>query len=114
MGVPVVIKADGLAAGKGVVDATSLDEALASARDMLSGNVVGNAGRRVVIEEFLQGEEASFIVIAANGRYVVLESSQDHKRVGDGDTGPNTGGMGAYSPAPVVTAAVRDRVEREV
>jgi phosphoribosylamine--glycine ligase len=113
-GTRVVIKADGLAAGKGVVVAMNLGEALAAARDMLSGNALGNAGRRVVIEEFLQGEEASFIVIAANGRYVALESSQDHKRVGDGDTGPNTGGMGAYSPAPVVTAAVRARVLHEV
>ena len=113
-GAPVVVKADGLAAGKGVVVATSVDEALAAAREMLAGNSLGDAGRRVVIEEFLQGEEASFIIIAANGEFVELASSQDHKRVGDGDTGPNTGGMGAYSPAPVVTEAVRQRVLNEV
>ncbi|HUP92926.1 MAG TPA: phosphoribosylamine--glycine ligase [Solimonas sp.] len=113
-GAPVVVKADGLAAGKGVVVATSVDEALAAARDMLGGNTLGDAGRRVVIEEFLDGEEASFIVVAAGGRFVEMATSQDHKRVGDGDTGPNTGGMGAYSPAPVVTAAVRARVLAEV
>jgi phosphoribosylamine--glycine ligase len=113
-GAPVVVKADGLAAGKGVVVATTLEEALGAARDMLSGNTLGSAGRRVVIEEFLPGEEASFIIVAAGDHFVTLESSQDHKRVGDGDTGPNTGGMGAYSPAPVVTADVRARVIREV
>ncbi len=113
-GAPVVIKADGLAAGKGVVVATKLEEALAAARDMLSGNALGGAGSRLVIEEFLAGEEASFIIVAGGGKFVALESSQDHKRVGDGDTGPNTGGMGAYSPAPVVTEAVRARVIREV
>ncbi len=113
-GAPVVVKADGLAAGKGVVVAQNVAEALAAARDMLSGNALGSAGRRVVIEEFLQGEEASFIVVASGGRCVVLESSQDHKRVGDGDTGPNTGGMGAYSPAPVVDEAVRARIMQDV
>ncbi len=113
-GAPIVIKADGLAAGKGVVVAMSVPEAQAAVRDMLSGNSLGSAGSRVVIEDFLDGEEASFIVIAAGGRCVELATSQDHKRVGDGDTGPNTGGMGAYSPAPVVTEAVRARVLREV
>jgi phosphoribosylamine--glycine ligase len=113
-GAPVVIKADGLAAGKGVVVATQLEEALAAARDMLSGNALGGAGNRVVIEEFLDGEEASFIIVAGGGKFVALETSQDHKRVGDGDTGPNTGGMGAYSPAPVVTETVRQRVIREI
>jgi phosphoribosylamine---glycine ligase len=113
-GAPIVVKADGLAAGKGVVVATSVDEAKAAARDMLSGNSLGSAGARVVVEDFLEGEEASFIVIAAGGRALEMASSQDHKRVGDGDTGPNTGGMGAYSPAPVVTEAVRQRVLREV
>jgi phosphoribosylamine--glycine ligase len=113
-GAPIVIKADGLAAGKGVVVATTLDEARAAARDMLSGNSLGAAGSRVVVEDFLAGEEASFIIMAAGGHALELATSQDHKRVGDGDTGPNTGGMGAYSPAPVVTEAVRQRVLREV
>jgi phosphoribosylamine--glycine ligase len=113
-GAPIVIKADGLAAGKGVVVATSVAEAQAAARDMLSGNSLGAAGGRVVIEDFLDGEEATFIVMAAGGHALEMATSQDHKRVGDGDTGPNTGGMGAYSPAPVVTEAVRQRVLREV
>ena len=113
-GVPVVVKADGLAAGKGVVVALTVEEALTAAREMLSGNTLGDAGSRVVVEEFLSGEEASFIIIAANGEFVELASSQDHKRVGDGDSGPNTGGMGAYSPAPVVTEAVRQRALNEV
>jgi phosphoribosylamine--glycine ligase len=113
-GAPVVVKADGLAAGKGVVVATTVDEALGAARDMLGGNTLGDAGRRVVVEEFLAGEEASFIIVAAGGEFVEMATSQDHKRVGDGDTGPNTGGMGAYSPAPVVTAEVRQRVIDEV
>jgi phosphoribosylamine--glycine ligase len=113
-GAPVVVKADGLAAGKGVVVATSVDEALAAAADMLGGNALGDAGRRVVIEEFLGGEEASFIIVASGGEFVEMATSQDHKRVGDGDSGPNTGGMGAYSPAPVVTPAVRRRVLDEV
>ena len=110
VGVPIVIKADGLAAGKGVVIAQTMDEAEQTLADMLSGTVLGGAGSRVVIEEFLQGEEASFIVIASGDRAVEFASSQDHKAAHDGDTGPNTGGMGAYSPAPVVTAEVRERV----
>ena len=113
-GAPIVVKADGLAAGKGVVVATTVAEAKAAAQDMLSGNALGKAGSRVVVEDFLDGEEASFIVMAAGGHALELATSQDHKRVGDGDTGPNTGGMGAYSPAPVVTEAVRQRVLREV
>jgi len=114
-GAPIVVKADGLAAGKGVVVATSVAEAQAAIRDMLSGALLGNAGARVVIEDFLSGEEASFIVIAGKDQtYLPMASAQDHKRVGDGDTGPNTGGMGAYSPAPVVTTAVHERVCREV
>jgi phosphoribosylamine--glycine ligase len=113
-GAPIVVKADGLAAGKGVIVATTLDEAEAAVRDMLSGNAFGDAGARVVIEEFLEGEEASFIAMV-DGRHVLpMATSQDHKRVGDGDTGPNTGGMGAYSPAPVVTAAVEQRILRDV
>ena len=113
-GAPIVVKADGLAAGKGVVVATTLVEAEAAVRDMLAGNAFGDAGHRVVIEEFLQGEEASFIVMADGEHVLPLATSQDHKRVGDGDTGPNTGGMGAYSPAPVVSGAVHERVMREV
>ncbi len=114
-GAPIVVKADGLAAGKGVVVATSVAEAQAAIRAMLSGTLLGNAGARVVIEDFLQGEEASFIVVAGKHQtYEVMASAQDHKRVGDGDTGPNTGGMGAYSPAPVVTPAVHARACREV
>jgi phosphoribosylamine--glycine ligase len=111
---PVVIKADGLAAGKGVVIASTLREAEAAVREMLEGNVFGNAGSRIVIEEFLDGEEASFIVVAGGGRALPLASSQDHKRLLDGDQGPNTGGMGAYSPAPVVTPAIHARIMREV
>ncbi|MDE2024092.1 MAG: phosphoribosylamine--glycine ligase [Gammaproteobacteria bacterium] len=102
-GAPVVIKADGLAAGKGVIVAQTLAEAEHAVRDMLAGSTFGAAGRRVVIEDFLQGEEASFIVMADGEHVLPLATSQDHKRVGDGDTGPNTGGMGAYSPAPVIT-----------
>ena len=114
-GAPIVVKADGLAAGKGVVVAMSLTEAETAIRDMLSGEMLGKAGARVVIEDFLEGEEASFIVVAGkNGDYAVMASAQDHKRVGDGDTGPNTGGMGAYSPAPVVTPAVHARACKEV
>ncbi|MGY1410906.1 phosphoribosylamine--glycine ligase [Luteimonas sp. A611] len=113
-GAPIVIKADGLAAGKGVIVAMTLDEAEAAVRDMLSGNAFGDAGARVVIEEFLDGEEASFISIVDGRTALPMATSQDHKRVGDGDTGPNTGGMGAYSPAPVVTAEVHARVMREV
>ena len=113
-GTPIVVKADGLAAGKGVVVAHSEDEALAAAGEMLSGRAFGDAGRRIVIEEFLAGEEASFICVAGGGEAVALASSQDHKAAGEGDTGPNTGGMGAYSPAPVVDAAVHERIMREI
>jgi phosphoribosylamine--glycine ligase len=113
-GAPIVVKADGLAAGKGVVVAMTLDEAEAAVHDMLSGNAFGDAGARVVIEEFLDGEEASFISMVDGTHALPMATSQDHKRVGDGDTGPNTGGMGAYSPAPVVTDEVHARVMREV
>ncbi|QGZ30055.1 phosphoribosylamine--glycine ligase [Stutzerimonas stutzeri] len=113
-GAPIVIKADGLAAGKGVIVAMTLAEAEEAVRDMLSGNAFGDAGARVVIEEFLDGEEASFIVMVDGANVLPMATSQDHKRVGDGDTGPNTGGMGAYSPAPVVTAEVHQRVMDEV
>ncbi|MCS2609477.1 phosphoribosylamine--glycine ligase [Halomonas dongshanensis] len=113
-GAPIVIKADGLAAGKGVIVAMSEAEAEAAVRDMLEANAFGDAGARVVIEEFLEGEEASFIVMV-DGEYIVpMATSQDHKRAYDGDTGPNTGGMGAYSPAPVVTQAVFDRIMAQV
>ena len=110
VGAPIVIKADGLAAGKGVIVAMTLTEAEDAVRDMLAGNAFGDAGSRVVIEEFLDGEEASFIVMVDGKNVLPMATSQDHKRVGDGDTGPNTGGMGAYSPAPVVTAHVHQRV----
>ena len=113
-GVPIVVKADGLAAGKGVVVATTVEEALDAARDMLSGQAFGDAGRRVVVEAALDGEEASFIVLVDGAHSVPFATSQDHKRIFDGDLGPNTGGMGAYSPAPVVTAVVAERVMREV
>ncbi|MBA1240678.1 phosphoribosylamine--glycine ligase [Pseudomonas kunmingensis] len=113
-GAPIVIKADGLAAGKGVIVAMTLAEAEDAVRDMLSGNAFGDAGARVVIEEFLDGEEASFIVMVDGENVLPMATSQDHKRVGDGDSGPNTGGMGAYSPAPVVTAEVHNRVMDEV
>ncbi len=114
VGAPIVIKADGLAAGKGVIVAENLATAESAIEDMLSGNVFGEAGCRVVVEEFLAGEEASFIVIADGDNVLPMATSQDHKRVGDGDTGPNTGGMGAYSPAPVVTPEVYERVMKEV
>jgi|TARA_Y100000310_G_scaffold340581_1_gene436916 phosphoribosylamine--glycine ligase len=114
MGAPIVIKADGLAAGKGVVIASTIDEALATIADMLSGNAFGEAGERVIVEEFLSGEEASFIVIADGDNVLPFASSQDHKAVYEGDKGPNTGGMGAYSPAPVVTEAVHDRILADV
>ncbi|QIZ78579.1 phosphoribosylamine--glycine ligase [Ferrimonas lipolytica] len=114
MGAPIVVKADGLAAGKGVIVAMTLAEAEAAVRDMLAGNAFGDAGHRVVIEEFLEGEEASFIVMVDGDNIVPMATSQDHKRVGDGDTGPNTGGMGAYSPAPVVTSAIHNRIMAEV
>ena len=113
-GAPIVIKADGLAAGKGVVVAMSLDEAHAAIDDMLSGNKLGSAGARVVIEDFLDGEEASFIVLVDGKNVLPMATSQDHKRIGDGDTGPNTGGMGAYSPAPVVTPTVHEQAMREI
>ena len=113
-GAPIVVKADGLAAGKGVIVAMTLEEAEAAVRDMLSGNAFGEAGARVVIEQFLEGEEASFIAMVDGKTALPMATSQDHKRVGDGDTGPNTGGMGAYSPAPVLTPEVHARVMREV
>ena len=113
-GAPIVIKADGLAAGKGVVVAMSLPEAHMAVDMMLSDNKLGNAGARVVIEEFLIGEEASFIVLVDGKNVVPLATSQDHKRLNDGDQGPNTGGMGAYSPAPVVTPEIHARAMREV
>ena len=112
--IPIVIKADGLAAGKGVVIATTEDEAISTIEDMLSGNKFGEAGHRVVVEEFLQGEEASFIAMVDGKNILPLASSQDHKARDEGDTGPNTGGMGAYSPAPVVDAAMHDRIMQEV
>ena len=105
-----MIKADGLAAGKGVIVAMTLQEAEDAIQDMLAGNAFGEAGHRVVVEEFLDGEEASFIVMVDGKNIVPMATSQDHKRVGDGDTGPNTGGMGAYSPAPVVTPEMHDRI----
>ena len=113
-GAPIVIKADGLAAGKGVVVATTLNEAHAAVDMMLSDNKLGDAGARVVIEEFLEGEEASFIVMVDGKNVLPLATSQDHKRLKDNDEGPNTGGMGAYSPAPIVTPAIHARVMREI
>jgi len=113
-GAPIVIKADGLAAGKGVIVAMTLAEAEEAIIDMLASNKFGSAGARVVVEEFLEGEEASFIVMVDGKNALAMATSQDHKRIGDADTGPNTGGMGAYSPAPVVTPEVHARVMREV
>ena len=113
-GAPIVIKADGLAAGKGVVVAMTEQEAIDAVHSMLDDHAFGTAGARVVIEEFMEGEEASFIVMADSINALPMATSQDHKRVGDGDTGPNTGGMGAYSPAPVVTAEVYDKVMKEI
>ena len=113
-GAPIVIKADGLAAGKGVIVAMSLAEAEAAATDMLAGNKFGDAGARIVVEEFLDGEEASFIVISDGTTILPMATSQDHKARDEGDTGPNTGGMGAYSPAPVVTAEIEERIMNEV
>jgi phosphoribosylamine--glycine ligase len=113
-GAPIVVKADGLAAGKGVVVARTTGQAEAAVLDMLAGNAFGDAGHRVVIEEFLDGEEASFIVMADGRNVLPLATSQDHKAAGDGDTGPNTGGMGAYSPAPVVDDALHRRVMEQV
>src|SRR5712691_8077304 len=113
-GAPIVIKADGLAAGKGVVVARTREEAHAAIDMMLTDQRLGAAGSRVVIEEFLEGEEASFIVMSDGAHVLTLATSQDHKRLRDGDAGPNTGGMGAYSPAPVVTPKVHSRVMREI
>ncbi|WP_427192498.1 phosphoribosylamine--glycine ligase [Serratia marcescens] len=113
-GAPIVIKADGLAAGKGVIVAMTLQEAEEAVRDMLAGNAFGDAGHRIVVEEFLDGEEASFIVMVDGENVVPMATSQDHKRVGDGDSGPNTGGMGAYSPAPVVTDEIHQRAMDQV
>ncbi len=113
-GAPIVIKADGLAAGKGVIVAMTLQEAEDAIQDMLAGNAFGDAGHRIVVEEFLDGEEASFIVMVDGENVLPMATSQDHKRVGNADTGPNTGGMGAYSPAPVVTDEIHQRVMDEV
>lgn len=113
-GAPIVIKADGLAAGKGVILAQTENEAIAAVQDMLAGNAFGAAGSRVVIEEFLVGEEASFIVMVDGEHVLAMASSQDHKARDNGDQGPNTGGMGAYSPAPVVTPAMHERIMQEV
>ncbi|PIE83530.1 MAG: phosphoribosylamine--glycine ligase [Candidatus Contendobacter odensis] len=114
MGAPIVVKADGLAAGKGVILAQGEDEAITAVRGMLSGTDFGDAGRRVVVEEFLQGEEASFIVMTDGQHILPLASSQDHKARDDGDSGPNTGGMGAYSPAPVVTPEMHQKIMVDV
>ncbi|NVK56008.1 MAG: phosphoribosylamine--glycine ligase [Alteromonadaceae bacterium] len=113
-GAPIVVKADGLAAGKGVIVAMTLAEAEDAIKDMLADNAFGDAGSRVVIEEFLDGEEASFIVMVDGKNVAAFATSQDHKRMGDGDSGPNTGGMGAYSPAPVVTPDIHQRIMDEV
>lgn len=113
-GAPIVIKADGLAAGKGVIVALTLQEAEEAVQDMLAANKFGDAGHRIVIEEFLDGEEASFIVMVDGRNILPMATSQDHKRAVDGDLGPNTGGMGAYSPAPVVTGVIHDRILHEV
>lgn len=113
-GAPIVVKADGLAAGKGVILAATEAEAIAAVQDMLAGNAFGAAGHRVVIEEFLRGEEASFIVMVDGAHVLPMASSQDHKARDDGDRGPNTGGMGAYSPAPVVTPEIHARIMNEV
>lgn len=113
-GAPIVVKADGLAAGKGVIVAMTLEQAENAVRDMLAGNAFGEAGHRVVIEEFLAGEEASFIVVVDGEHILPMATSQDHKARDDGDKGPNTGGMGAYSPAPVVTPEIHDRIMAEV
>ena len=113
-GAPIVVKADGLAAGKGVILAETEDEAISAIRDMLAGNVFGEAGSRVVVEEFLQGEEASFICMVDGNHVLPLATSQDHKARDNGDSGPNTGGMGAYSPAPVVDEAMHQRIMDEV
>lgn len=113
-GAPIVIKADGLAAGKGVIVAMTLEEAFEAVDTMMVKNLFGSAGLRVIIEEYLEGEEASFFAIVDGENALPLESAQDHKRVGDGDTGPNTGGMGAYSPAPVLTKELQDLVMESI
>ncbi|AWK14767.1 phosphoribosylamine--glycine ligase [Candidatus Fukatsuia symbiotica] len=113
-GTPIVIKADGLAAGKGVIVASTQEEAETAVNDMLAGNVFGNAGHRIVIEEFLEGEETSFIVMVDGKNVLPMATSQDHKRVNDGDRGLNTGGMGAYSPAPVVTDDIHQRIMEQI
>ncbi|WP_456406141.1 phosphoribosylamine--glycine ligase [Thiolapillus sp.] len=114
MGAPIVIKADGLAAGKGVILAHDMKTAEDTVRDMLAGNAFGEAGHKVVIEEFLNGEEASFIVMADGRHVLTMASSQDHKAANEGDTGPNTGGMGAYSPAPVVTEEMHQKIMEQI
>ncbi|WP_221032984.1 phosphoribosylamine--glycine ligase [Actomonas aquatica] len=113
-GAPIVVKADGLAAGKGVIVAATLDEAEAGVRDMLSGNKFGEAGSRVLIEDCLEGEETSILVVVSGTDYLILPTSQDHKRIREGDTGPNTGGMGTYSPAEVVTPELLAQIDREI
>ena len=113
-GAPIVIKADGLAAGKGVVVAQNLREAEEAVRDMLAGNKFGSAGSQILVEDCLFGEETSILVVVSGRDYVILPTSQDHKRIGDGDTGPNTGGMGTYSPAEVVTPVLLARIENEI
>jgi phosphoribosylamine---glycine ligase len=113
-GTPIVIKADGLAAGKGVIVAMNIEQATSAVEDMLAGNAFGQAGHQIVIEQFLSGEEASFIVMVDGKHVLPMATSQDHKRVGDGDSGPNTGGMGAYSPAPVVTDAVFEKIMQQI
>ncbi len=113
-GAPIVVKADGLAAGKGVILAQTEDQAMAAVKDMLAGNAFGHAGHRVVIEEFLRGEEASFIVMVDGEHILPMATSQDHKARDEGDKGPNTGGMGAYSPAPVVTKTIHDRIMKNI
>ena len=113
-GAPIVIKADGLAAGKGVIVAQSLPEAEAAVRDMLAGNKFGSAGSQILIEDCMFGDETSILVVVSGRDYIILPVSQDHKRIGDGDTGPNTGGMGTYSPAEVVTPALLARIDREI
>jgi phosphoribosylamine---glycine ligase len=112
--IPIVIKADGLAAGKGVVVAQTMEEAEAAVREMLEGGKFGESGKQLLIEDCLFGEETSLLVVVSGRDYVVLPTSQDHKRIGDGDTGPNTGGMGTYSPAEVVTPALLAQIEREI
>ena len=113
-GAPIVVKADGLAAGKGVIVAMTLEEAYEAIDSMLVNNSFGSAGSRVIIEEFLEGEEASFFALVDGENALPLESAQDHKRVGDGDTGPNTGGMGAYSPAPILTRELQSVVMESI